>query len=99
MSGPLSIDRIVELKRERDEAHADREILVAEIESQRATAERFADRYQEECDKVDEARAIARRAVLALHMFKRSVGEHREDFEECDLGMCGELQALSWAKE
>jgi RNase P subunit RPR2 len=47
--------------------------------------------------KVDEARAIARRAVILLHMLKRIVGEHCEDF--CDMGMCGELRALSWAKD
>jgi RNase P subunit RPR2 len=45
----------------------------------------------------DEARAIARRAVILLHMLKRIVGEHCEDF--CDMGMCGELRALSWAKD
>jgi hypothetical protein len=61
MSGPLSIDRIVELKRERDEARAEADML----------AERLAAANRAGADAavmIHQARAIARELAAALEL-------------------------------
>ena len=83
LTEPVDIG-IERLVRERDDARAKLDAMLYQYRACHA-------------EKAD-ARAIAREAIVALHMHHRARGRHVGDFGRCERGLCAKLRALPWAK-
>ncbi len=44
---------------------------------------------------IDTLRELAKRAVVALHMYERSSGKHKVGFDECQVNLCADWHALN----
>jgi hypothetical protein len=49
--------------------------------------------------EMEEYRELAERAVVALHMYERSKGQHNVGFDDCRMNLCADWHRIEAGKK